>query len=101
MSEEKKNFNIIKECRVCGTKDFKTIIELGEHPLANSLKLDLNQIEEKFPLTLVFCPACSLVQIKETVFKEILFKSYVWVTGTSKTTRNFSEEFFKSFQKLG
>jgi hypothetical protein len=99
VSEAKKNFYIIKECRICGTSDFKTIIELGEHPLANSLKSNLNQIEEKFPLTLVFCPACSLVQIKETVFKEILFKSYVWVTGTSKTTRNFSEEFFKSVQK--
>jgi SAM-dependent methyltransferase len=67
--------------------------------LANSLKSDLNQIEGKFPLTLVFCSVCSLVQLKETVSKEILFKSYVWVTGTSKTAREFSEEFYKYLEK--
>jgi len=68
--------------------------------LANSLKSNLDQIEEKFPLTLVFCSMCSLVQIRETVSKEILFKRYVWVTGTSKTAREFSEEFYMYIAKF-
>ena len=47
----------------------------------------------------MFCATCSLVQLEETVSKEILFKSYVWVTGTSKTAREFSEKFYKSIVK--
>jgi hypothetical protein len=67
--------------------------------LANSLKSKEDQVEEKFPLTLVFCSICSLAQIKETVSKEKLFKSYVWVTGTSTTAIEFSEEFYKYLEK--
>lgn len=69
---------------------------MGKHPLANSLRTNLDQTEEKYPLTLVLCSVCSLVQITETVSKEVLFKNYVWVTGTSETTRNFSEKFYES-----
>ena len=67
--------------------------------MSNSLKSDLSQIEEKFPLTLVFCPTCSLAQLRETVAKETLFKSYVWVTGTSKAAREFSEKFYNNIAK--
>ncbi len=92
-------YKIIEGCRTCGEKDLSEVISMGVHPLANSLKSDLDQIEKKIPLTLVFCPTCSLVQIKETVDKEILFKSYVWVTGTSKGAVKFSQEFHKSSTK--
>ncbi len=94
-----KTYTEIESCRACGAEDLATIISLGEHPLANSLKVDPDQEEEKFPLTLMFCSTCCLVQLRETVPKEVLFKSYVWVTGTSKTARDFREEFYKSTTK--
>ena len=52
--------------------------------------------EDQYPLTLLFCRRCSLVQLKETVDKQTLFSRYVWVTGTSFTARNFAEKFCTS-----
>jgi SAM-dependent methyltransferase len=44
-------------------------------PLSDGLlsEAQLAENELRFPLTVVFCPACSLVQIRETVAPEILF----------------------------
>jgi len=62
-------------CRACEHDGLLEILALGEMPLSNGLlsESQLTQKELKVPLTLVFCPACSLVQIRETVAPEILF----------------------------
>ena len=62
-------------CRASGSPNLETIIEFGETPLADRL-LTADQLDDpelKAPLTLVFCPDSSLVQIRETVDPEILF----------------------------
>jgi SAM-dependent methyltransferase len=62
-------------CRASGSPNLQTIIEFGETPLADRL-LTADQLDDpelSAPLTLVFCPDSSLVQIKETVDPEILF----------------------------
>jgi len=62
-------------CRASGSSNLQTIIEFGETPLADRL-LTADQLDDpelSAPLTLVFCPDSSLVQIKETVDPEILF----------------------------
>jgi SAM-dependent methyltransferase len=50
-------------------------LSLGETPLVDALlKVEqLTQPEEKYPLTVVFCTTCSLMQILETVSPETLF----------------------------
>jgi SAM-dependent methyltransferase len=62
-------------CRSCGKKDLQLIISFGRTALADRLvtheQLLLPEITA--PLDLVFCPACSLVQITESVDPEILF----------------------------
>jgi len=67
-----------------------TILQLGETPLANALLLedDLEKVEIKFPLELVFCENCALVQITETVHPEILFRDYVYFSSFSDTVVN-------------
>src|SRR4051812_45160419 len=62
-------------CRACGSRDRVEILALGEMPLSNGLlsQDQLSQPEPRFPLTVLFCRACSLVQIRETVAPEILF----------------------------
>ena len=64
-----------KQCRSCGEAHLQTIIAFGETPLADRLltQEQLNTPELTAPLTLAFCPSCSLVQILETVDPEILF----------------------------
>ena len=62
-------------CRASGSPNLQTIIEFGETPLADRL-LTADQLDDpelSAPLTLVFCPDSSLVQIRETVDPEILF----------------------------
>ena len=67
--------DIITRCRSCGQGDLRTIMPFGPTPLADGLlsKDQLNEPEIIVPLTLLFCPNCTLVQISETVPPEILF----------------------------
>jgi SAM-dependent methyltransferase len=79
---------MILHCRACQSDDIKQIFSLGFTPLANALltKDQINRTEEKYPLDLVFCQSCSLVQIVETVPPEKLFSEYFYVSSVSKTT---------------
>ena len=85
----------ISNCRICGASNLVSILELGDQPLANALKKTGDATEDKFSLTLMYCPDCSLVQLKETIDKELLFSNYTWVTGTSQTTRDYAQLFFQ------
>jgi SAM-dependent methyltransferase len=72
-------------CRSCCSPGVEAILSLGVMPLANSLlkKEDLACPEPAFPLDLAFCPACSLVQITETVPPETLFRKYLYFSSFS------------------
>ena len=83
----------IQKCRVSGSSDLITLLELGNQPLANALKEASDVTEDHFPLTLMYCPESCLVQLKETIDKEVLFSNYTWVTGTSPTTRGYAALF--------
>ncbi len=74
-------------CRSCGKVNLYPILSLGRTPLANALlKADqLDNVEEVFPLDLVFCPNCTLVQITETVPPEKLFRDYFYFSSFSDT----------------
>lgn len=80
-------------CRSCGHTDLKTVLSLGRTPLANALltEAQLQQEEETFPLDLVFCPACTLVQITETVSPEKLFREYFYRSSFSDTMLRHAE----------
>lgn len=62
-------------------------MSLGDTPLANALleQEQLGQPEALWPLVLVRCPACSLVQITETVPPEVLFSDYAYFSSFSDT----------------
>src|SRR3954471_23327 len=77
----------MESCRACGAKTLQPILDLGCTPLANRLlqESDLGEQEPRFPLELVFCPHCTLVQITETVSPEILFRDYVYFSSFSDT----------------
>lgn len=94
----KKSFEI-KFCRVCNKK-VVTFFDLGKHPLANSLNLNRNDKEIKYPLKLVFCKNCTTVQLSETVNKNLLFKKYIWNTSISSTAKKFSKIFFEKSEKI-
>jgi SAM-dependent methyltransferase len=77
----------LKTCRSCNESELVAILSLGETPLANSLLTEsqLTQPEPRYPLDLVLCPKCSLVQISETVPSEELFREYLYFSSFSDT----------------
>jgi len=81
-------------CRSCGYADLTTVLSLGETPLANSLLTaeQLDQPEPLYPLDLVFCPRCTLVQITETVPPEQLFRDYLYFSSFSDTMLRHAKE---------
>jgi SAM-dependent methyltransferase len=75
----------ITACRACGGSQLETLLHLGTVPLANALLERRDQDEPRFPLTLAFCPHCSLVQILETVDPKVLFSHYLYFSSFSDT----------------
>lgn len=75
----------IAKCRACGEKPILPVLKLGSLPLANAL-VEPNRgdvPEPRFPLELVLCPSCGLVQINVSVPPEILFKDYPYFSSYS------------------
>jgi SAM-dependent methyltransferase len=77
----------IVACRACGTGGLTQILSLGDSPLANALltREQLGEPEAIYPLDLVLCTACSLVQITTTVPGEELFGEYLYFSSFSDT----------------
>ncbi len=78
----------VTACRSCGYDLLETILAFGETPLADALLTEsqLQEPEIMAPLTLLFCPSCSLVQIAETVPPEVLFqRDYPYYSSVSNS----------------
>src|SRR5262245_41374024 len=81
-------------CRSCGQIGLQPLLSLGRTPLANAL-LTVEQLkapEPTYPLDLVFCPSCTLVQITETVPPEQLFREYLYFSSFSDTILQHAQE---------
>ena len=88
------DYSTINSCRSCGGSSLEKILQLGEVPLANALLTaeQLEQPEPKYPLELVFCPICSLIQITVTVPPEVLFRDYFYFSSFSETMLRHSQD---------
>jgi SAM-dependent methyltransferase len=66
----------ITNCRSCGGGELHVVLDLGRQPIANALlsEQELGGPEQTFPLAVAFCPACSLLQVTETVPADILYR---------------------------
>ncbi len=85
----------ISGCRSCGNKRLISIINFGKTPLADALLKEeqVGKPEIIVPLSLVFCPECSLVQLNETVNPQILFcRNYPYFSSTSKAYLDHSKK---------
>ena len=84
-------YRTIDSCRLCGSESLTDILDLGTQPLANSLVDHLDGPETMIPLEMVYCRECGLAQLSVDVDPAVLFRDYVWVTGTSASTRAYCE----------
>ena len=74
-------------CRACGGQDLGLVISFGDMPLANAFLASPAEFagEPRYPLEVYFCRTCSLVQLADVIDPEVLFRNYLYVTGTSDT----------------
>jgi SAM-dependent methyltransferase len=86
-------FEKITNCRICNSPNIELVMDLTDQPPANSLREKLNEDLPNVPLQLIHCSNCSTIQLSATVDPQYLFSHYVWVTGTSKTAKEYSKYF--------
>lgn len=84
----------MKTCRICKGKNLTGFLSLGKQPHCNSfLHADqLGETEPKWDLSLLYCADCHLVQLTEAVDPDLMFRDYLYVSGTTRTlTEHFRQ----------
>jgi len=84
----------VKKCRACLGESFTVWFSLGMQPLANNLLKNESEFkdEKKYPLTLIKCTNCKLVQLSHVVHPDLLFKNYLYHSSTSEVFRDHFEK---------
>ena len=89
------NYTKKTNCVCCDKSDLSVVLDLNNQPLANSYHIEGEQLEE-YPLGLNLCDNCYHLQLTHIVNPDLLFKDYLYVSGTSQTLKdNF--EWFSNF----
>jgi len=77
-----------EDCRLCGLDKLVPILSLGEQFVTNFMD-DPGKEALKAPLDVVLCDpsdnGCGLLQLKHTVNRDVLYKQYWYLSGTSTT----------------
>lgn len=81
------------QCLACGSNNIHTALDLGVQPLANAYKNTVNDAEECYPLAVRLCHDCFHLQLTHTVDPAIIYKNYLYATGTNQTIKNYSKWF--------
>lgn len=91
----------LKKCRICKSKKLKLIFSLGKQPLCNKLLTSVNEETPVYPLELVKCGHCSLIQLSYVVVREKMYDNYLYIPSVSKTHlahfKELSDSLIKSF----
>ncbi len=82
-------------CRQCSSKNLSLAIKLNPTPLANNYVKNLNcdSNNDVFPLDVFFCNECKHLQLLHVVNPKILYKDYVYVSGTSPVFVNHFKDY--------
>ena len=83
-------------CRICGSKNLTSILNLGDQYFANysPKSNDVVPFEEKIPLELVRCDksidtkSCGLVQLRHTTPPNLMYDRYFYRSGINQTMIN-------------
>jgi ubiquinone/menaquinone biosynthesis C-methylase UbiE len=84
---------LINECRCCGGSKLVKYLDLGQQPLANSYHK--GEILDNFPLEVMLCENCFHSQLSVVVDPQLMFKHYLYVSGTTQTFRKHCKELAK------
>jgi SAM-dependent methyltransferase len=83
----------MNKCRFCGNEDFKTVIDFGHQPLSNSFLKTLDEPEIYYPLKVVVCDKCKLVQTTGGAIKGIFEDDYIYYSSQSPANVSHAKEY--------
>jgi SAM-dependent methyltransferase len=83
----------LSNCLCCGNTNLELVFDLGMQPLANSFKSSPTDHEETYPLAVQVCKNCWHMQLTDAVDPAIIFKNYLYVSGTSRTMLEYFDWF--------
>ena len=83
----------LTSCIACDCEALVPVLNLGMQPLANSYKKSADEPERTYPLAINRCSKCWHVQLTHAVNPDLLFKNYLYVSGTSQTQLKYFEWF--------
>lgn len=75
------------KCRSCSNINLEVILDLGTQPWCNQLLNKIGEEENTYPLKLVYCGSCELLQLDYTVPKEVMFFNHGYRSGMTETLK--------------
>lgn len=83
-----------ESCGACGHTDLTKILDLGLSPIADAYTKTADELGALYPLQLVACAGCRLVQLLEIIPQEILFSTgYSFYTSASPPLSAYHEKY--------
>ena len=83
----------IKRCLACDSDQLVPILDLNDQPLANSYKKNKDDHEDSYPLKIHRCENCYHVQLTHAVNPDLIYKNYLYVSGTTSTYVEYMDWF--------
>ena len=78
-----------KNCVVCESPDLFKVLNLGNQPIVNQYLKKKNDKSKQYPLIFNACKVCGHGQQGYFVKPEIIFKNYIYASGTSQTLKKY------------
>ena len=78
------DYRILDRCLCCDSTDIEILLDLNNQPLANSYHKE-DEVLDEYPLGVNICNNCYHIQLTHVVNPDLLFKDYLYVSGTTKT----------------
>lgn len=96
-----KRLSPITACRSCNSSYLSKILSLGKHGLSDFVEIpDQNKIP-KYPLELILCQNCNLLQMRHTTPPDQLYTDrYGYRSGINRTTKNNLIEITTEAEKI-
>ena len=82
------HFKTIKKCRICSNNKFDIIIDLGEQYIANAFHKPDDPPILTAPLELIKCTNCHLIQLSNSINRDLIYKTYWYKSGINQTMRD-------------
>ncbi|MEK7533765.1 MAG: class I SAM-dependent methyltransferase [Patescibacteria group bacterium] len=94
------HYRTVRACRSCKSNKLVDILSLGDHYLSDFTKT--NKEPKKYPLCLILCETCNLLQLKHTAPQSSLYtERYGYKSGINNTMKKELKEIVeKSLKKV-